>query len=254
LDLTWNIKDLKKMTFADERCLIHFHIPRTGGTWLRQSLIQHLLKTRSPDQIFFVGGVPEWGCAFGTYQDLLSLSPEARSRLRLVTGHMPIGVLDLFQDAYSVTVMRDPLERSISDYWYCFRAEENPAHASARALSLVEFCIRGFSQARNGQARYLSGGVFSSETIEGDEMLRRAKTKLARFDLVGILDDICPFLNNLEMLGLRGMKTNGFSNKAARCRQLSAQEISTLKNANLIDYELYDLCCTRSRQHLGIAV
>src|SRR5271165_3234705 len=151
-----------------DRCLIHFHIPRTGGTWFRQSLIQHLLKLYNPAQIFFVGGCPEWNCASGSYQDLLSLSLRARSRLRLITGHMPIDVLDKFQDCYRVTVLRDPLERCISDYWYCYEEQKNPAHAAARTLSPAEFCLGGFGQARNGQARYLSGIVFSPAAI-GDK-------------------------------------------------------------------------------------
>jgi hypothetical protein len=220
------------------RCLIHFHIPRTGGTWLRQSLIQHLRELHDPDQLFFVDGGPEWDCAYGTYQDLLNLSATARSRLRLITGHMPIDVLDFFGDARGITVMRDPLERCLSDYWHCFSDENNPAHKFARSLSLVEFCVQGFGQARNGHSRYLSGAVYSRDALSDEILLDRARTNLEKFALVGIFENMHPFIHGLERFGIRNIELSGYRNRAMRFRKPSPDEAEALKGENRIDYSL----------------
>jgi hypothetical protein len=220
-------------------CLVHFHIPRTRGTWLRQSLISRLSKYSQPDQIFFVNGSSEFGCMHGSYQDLCDLPRAALSRLRLVTGHLPPSVLDLLPDAFSFTILRDPVERCLSDYWFCHDDPTNPAHLFARTLSPVDFCRQGYGQARNGHARYLSGAVYATTPLSDDEVLRTASRNLKRLDLIGIDSQIDRFIKALGAVGLSGMEMNGSTNATKRLRPVTSEERELLKRENWIDYELY---------------
>ena len=172
------------------RTAVHFHIPRTGGTWLRTCLLRHFQQRYVPEQVFLVDLPNEYGFPFGSYAELENMDGRRRSRLRYVAGHMPIGVLDLFSNAFVFTALRDPVERALSDYWYCYHIAENPAHPFARQLSPGEFCRHGYGQAKNGIARYLSGAVYSDELMTDQEMRHKAIENLERFDLVGFQDDL----------------------------------------------------------------
>jgi hypothetical protein len=221
-------------------CLVHFHIPRTRGTWLRQSLISHLVKYCAPDQIFFVNGSSEFGCAHGTYLDLCRLPKDYLYNIRFITGHIPVSVLDLLPNAFSFTVLREPVERCLSEYWFCYHDANNPAHRFARTLSPVEFCRQGYGQARNGHARYLSGAVYANQPMSDCGVLRNAKRNLKRFDLIGIESQIDRFVKALSAIGIGGMKMNGSANASKRLRRTTVEERELLKQENWIDYELYD--------------
>jgi hypothetical protein len=220
-------------------CLVHFHIPRTRGTWLRQSLILHLLKYCRADQIYFVNGSSEWGCAHGSYVDLCQLPKYQLSRLRLITGHMPISVLDLIPDVFCFTVLRDPVERSLSDYWFCHCDTSSPAHSFARTLSPVEFCRRGYSQARNGHARFLSGVAYAMEPLSDNELLRAAAQNLTRFNLVGMEAEFDQFIQGLGIVGVRGMEMIGSRNAINRLRHVTSEERQQLRRENWVDYQLF---------------
>src|ERR1700728_4664633 len=148
-----------------ESCIVLLHIPRTGGTTLRRLLLPRLLRRMQPEEIFLIDIGPEYGCRTGSFADLAALDPHVRGQLRFVTGHMSPAVADLVQQPLLATVVRDPVERALSDYWYSFHEPSNAAHAKARELSEVEYVARAYGQSRNGHARYLSGVAVSGEVI-----------------------------------------------------------------------------------------
>lgn len=232
---------VERDSLPSRRCFIHFHIPRTCGTWLRQSLIAELVKTCEPDQIFFVDGGPEWGCSFGPYRDLLEMDEGKRSRLRFVAGHMPTSVLGLFDQPFSFTIMREPTDRALSDYWYSYHTVENPAHPFARRLSPAEYCRQGFGQARNGHARYLADVAISGEQLSDAELLRRGARTLAHLNLVGLYGHLAPFLSTLEeTIGTR-ISMSGERNEMARLRPPTDEELKVIRESNAVDYALYEI-------------
>lgn len=221
------------------RALVHFHLPRTGGTWLRQSLVRHFRSACAGADIWFVNGREELGCAAGPDAALAALPAARRAELRLVSGHMRPETLDLFEDGFKITVLRDPVERALSDYWYCWHKPENPAHAAARALDPVTFCLQGHSQARNGQARYLSGAAYGAEMGEA-EMLARARETLSRFDLVGLDCALGGLLDGLCAAGFGRVASQGDRNEAARLYEVSHADAAKLWAANALDVALYE--------------
>lgn len=163
-----------------EACLVHLHLPRTGGTSLRKSLLPRLIAQVSPDRAFLVDMAPESGCAAGSFADLEALPSGRRERLRFVSGHMPPRILDLLPCAVAFTILRSPVDRALSDYWYCYHERTSSAHEAARRLGPAEFCAAGFSQAANGQARYLSGAAFDGTAPDESELFCRALATLKK--------------------------------------------------------------------------
>ena len=199
-----------------------------------------------PEQVFLVDLPNEYGFPFGSYAELENMDGRRRSRLRYVAGHMPIGVLDLFSNAFVFTALRDPVERALSDYWYCYHIAENPAHPFARQLSPGEFCRHGYVQAKNGIARYLSGAVYSDELMTDQEMRHKAIENLERFDLVGFQDDLQSLVKSLPIVDAGKIKMHGDRNAMVRLSTLSDEDIAIIKECTAVDRELYERAVSRA--------
>jgi len=70
---------------------------------------------------------------------------------------MPFGFASHFPGASEYfTFLRDPVERAVSDYYFCRRDPANEAHAAAMKLSLIEFAEANYSFVGNGLVRRLT--------------------------------------------------------------------------------------------------
>ena len=219
--------------------LIHFHIPRTGGTWLRNCLLNHFYSVCNPDRIFVVEEDSEGNMTSMNYQKLESLNRRQRAFLRYVTGHMPIRILDLFDKAFSFTTLRHPVQRALSDYWYCYHTAENPAHRLARTLSPGDFCRLGYGQASNGIARYLSGAAYSDEPMEQSELRKKAMERLHQYDLVGLQEDLPSVLTALPIPYRQESTQPGRLNAAKRRKRPTVEDIEKITEYTLVDFEIY---------------
>ena len=177
------------------------HVPRTGGTALRDALFMPLVQRLGHDQVFLID-LGSNVCRTGSLEDFRALSKSERERLRFIAGHAPLEILDDVLSPFSFTMLREPIDRALSAYWYCFHNEHHPAHARARSLSAVDFIVGGWGEARNGQARYLSGQSFQDGSQSGEDVLEGAKRALERISYVGffnqfetVVSDVCAFAN-----------------------------------------------------------
>jgi hypothetical protein len=96
--------------------LFFVHIQKTAGGTLRQNILANL----SPREVYPTGGPDrrEGDEPMGLYwgiDRLVSLSPERRQEIRAYVGHFPYIASELLDlDLVTVTVLRDPVERTIS--------------------------------------------------------------------------------------------------------------------------------------------
>lgn len=133
--------------------LIFLHIPKTAGTTL-QWIIE---RQYDPSEIYTLRGQHD-------VPALEQLPLEQKLRLRAIKGHMGFGIhRTLPQPSTYLTLLRDPVDRVISSYYYIRRTPKHPHYdaIASENLSLEEFIRRGISKIAtdNGQTRLSLVGV-----------------------------------------------------------------------------------------------
>jgi hypothetical protein len=153
---------------------------------------------------------------------------------------MPSTVIDLIPNPVTLTILRSPVDRALSDYWYCYHETKSPAHAEARRLHPAAFCAAGFSQASNGQARYLSGSAFEGITLPEEELLQRALRVLERLDYIGTWENFRSTLEDVAtFVGVSNLDASLRLNPAKRMLQTSCTDRMKIAAANRVDAALY---------------
>src|SRR5216683_7885806 len=115
-----------------DQALIFLHLPKCGGTTLNRIIEWEYnpLRIFSVDPSFF-----RW-----SYQKLKRLSPQRLSAFRVFKGHMPFGIHQrLTHPATYITVMRDPIDRAISEYYFALNYRLQPEHRMMQQLSLDHY-------------------------------------------------------------------------------------------------------------------
>ncbi|MGH2722692.1 MAG: hypothetical protein ACRDI0_00225 [Actinomycetota bacterium] len=191
---------------SDATILIFMHIPKAAGMSLRQIIVRQY----GPDRV----SVPQpqegptllrhWQYLRGEggtapkalpgfdpnglpRRELAKLTPDATSRLHVVMGHLWFGLHDaLPRPATYMTVLRDPVERVLSLYFYRRRRQ-------GLTGTLDDYLDAGRDfELDNGQTRYLCGrleGVDVRFTPCTPAMLEMAKSHLREhFSVVGVAE------------------------------------------------------------------
>jgi hypothetical protein len=135
------------------RGLVFVHVPKAGGTTLRR-----IIRRQYPaGSIFDAPTSPPFG-----------LPPADASGLRVIQGHVPYGAhLHLPVRADYITMLREPVDRIVSLFYYIRGHREHSLHAELRRMSLADFVASGHPETRNHQCRLVSGRLddFTSATL-----------------------------------------------------------------------------------------
>jgi hypothetical protein len=93
------------------------------------------------------------------WEDIITIPMDVMKAYSVFRGHF-LAYLEPYigRKLATFTVLRNPVERTISHYCHVQRAPEHPFHSDARKLSLAEFCThpRTPHMVQNYQARYLA--------------------------------------------------------------------------------------------------
>jgi hypothetical protein len=219
------------------------HLPRTAGTAIREAVLRRAFP---PDVTYFVEenplNLPLAVGEFGGPLSALAVSPKAvRDQVRLLVGQMPLDLELLFSDrsVHYLTVLRDPVERAISTYFYCRSEEDNAAHSYALSLSAAEFAEQGYGEAQNGMTRFLSGATWGLGYSTGDQMLAAAVEVLSRCSFIGLYESLGKDVLALQsLLGLPHAELPRI-NERPRDRTVGQGERDRIEAANRLDLALY---------------
>ena len=164
--------------------VIFLHIPKTAGTTLHRIIDQQY----RPDENHFIDrhdvGIEEFK----------ALSVERRAQIRMLRGHIPFGLhLHIPVASTYFTVLREPVERIISYYYFVRRNPQHYLHDYALSQGMT---LRRYIEARvslatdNFQTRIVSGAWTNVGYGECDEAtLELAKRNLAlHFAVVGLAE------------------------------------------------------------------
>ena len=223
------------------RAVIFLHIPKTAGLTLRS-----IIRAQYPGQsIFDIDDVTT------NVADFERLPEEKRALLRCVMGHVQFGVHSFLpQPSTYITMLREPVERAISYYYYVkSRGPNAPGgshylyrHVVENNISLLDFATTDLSpELNNGQARFISG-LGGASTVS--EILETAKRNLTnsfvafgpceRFDEVLHL-----FRRTLGWFCTPYVRENVTADRPAN-GEISSYVIKRIEEYNSLDMELYD--------------
>jgi hypothetical protein len=217
----------------DRETLIFLHIPKTAGTTLNRIIEWQY----SPFEIFTIDPYR----IRATPERLKSLPEKRRRRLRVVRGHMLYGVHEwLPQAATYITMLRDPVARVLSAYYFVLRRPLNPLHRRVKRERLgVEDYIRLFPERHNLQCRLIAGA--KDTAITDERLLDTAKENLTKsFSVVGISEQ---FEESLVLIAMTfNWQIPFYKNcKVSKARpKIDPGIAAMIRDHNRLDVELYE--------------
>ncbi len=195
--------------------LFFLHVPKCGGSSIRESLRRNYLalnckrerefvyvhstaeeratrllrEERSPEFRF-----PEDGAL--RVPECLLLYHMSQSHVKCIVGHVPFSEIAYrhFSDEFAfVTILRDPVERWISEYFY-----NRSTGRSCAAMTLEEYLVSPLGKAQGTQYVLYLGGRTNGNDHRSRAALQRALNNLERFAVIGFLEDLAVFEERFE--------------------------------------------------------
>ena len=231
--------------------VIFLHIGKTAGTTMRRVLRRQFpasktllirnraIKERDPDAhglrreqtLAFFGGMPE----------------SERAGARLILAHTVFGLHEYVpRPSTYITMLRDPVRLTMSQYHYVVRNPNHPLHAQATAEgeTHASYVTGGWAlEADNSQVRAISGDLDTPFGGCSPEMLDRAKRNIEeRFSFVGLTER---FDESLVLL----RRTFGWKppyyvaanvTPSGRKEQVPESTRALIEEMNALDRQLYD--------------
>ena len=216
----------------DVEALIFLHIPKTAGTTLNRIIEWQY----SPLSIFTMDPYR----IRATPDRLRKLSEGRRRRLRMVRGHMYYGIHKLLpQGGTYFTMLREPVARFFSSYYFIQRRPLHPMHRKVTTERIgVEDFIRLTPRRQNLQCSLIAG--IKNEGECDNRILDTAKENLEKsFSVVGISER---FEESLMLMARTFEWQIPFyeNRKVSKTRpQVDPGAVEMIREHNSLDLELY---------------
>lgn len=236
---------------SQEPVAFFVHIPKTAGSTLR-TIIQNNYR---PKEILFTDSAHPH-----PFDEAKTLEPTEKDQINVVVGHYAYGMHQFFlQTAVYFTVLREPIARSLSEFYHINRYPNHGLHQLVRSgqMTIHDFLDHlGVVHSDNIQTRQIAG---TYRTGPGEpctpEMLTLAKKNLVnKFDLFGLTKRFDEFLLEIsELLGwdrIYYQRQNVTQNRPKK-RQLSPAEMTRIRAANQYDLELYAFAQERLNERMA---
>lgn len=171
---------------------------------------------------------------------------------RWVYGHCRFGVHKVFRRPFQyITMIREPLSRIISTYYFILSRPTNKLHKKVKHMSLEQFLKsddpRILAPLTNHQTRFISG--------RNKPDLELAKKNIRdHFLLVGLTERYAESVFLLQkMFGWehKHYEKENVNKKKPKNVELPPALLDKIKKQNSLDYQLYDYCQNLFQQKLN---
>lgn len=222
-----------------QRKIIFFHLPKTGGTALREILLAPFLR----DEVQLI---------YHRENFQAELRDFVRNRKLIAAGHMgwELDLAQVLQDVTKITCLRNPVSNVISHHLH-FRHSNDPAHKEYSSLSFPEFLQTPF--ANNWQCQRLGGRFYDSQMDEQKCFAEAWENVSSRFDAVGVterMDDTLLVLRQVLKLNLQQVPMRNLSADPVAANDLQAYA-DEIKERNQLDEKLHQAAVKRLDAQLG---
>jgi len=219
---------------------IHLHIPKTGGTTLRD-IIQYQYKST---KILTIPTLSE------SKNIINNLSHNRMKYLDIIQGHLQYGIHEkLNRNIKYFTIIRDPIKRILSTYYYIINQPNNPQNLSnaKKTMSIYDYINSGINPFLiNGQTQLIAGNECSIDDpyIKSSELLEIAKNNInENFIFAGITEKFDESILLLKrMLNWKSpyySKANQTKNKPDY-NKIDINVRDFIKEHNQLDIDLYN--------------
>jgi hypothetical protein len=184
----------------NDRRFFFIHVMKAAGG----TLLQQILANFERDRVYPLERLdPDMRTANYSLEYLTGLPAPRRARIRVFTGHFPFVAVELLgMELTTITLLRDPVERTLSYLRHCRRHHENH-----RGLSLEEIyedpfffpCFIKDHQAKLFALTVQDRPESYMHVLDVDRRrLELAKANLERVDVIGIQERFEELLRELE--------------------------------------------------------
>jgi len=218
-----------------QEAVIFLHIPKAAGSTLNRLIEWEypLREIYSVDPVFY-----RWSWAH-----LQRLSKRRLKKIRMFKGHMLFGLHAILpQPATYITVLRDPVDRVISSFYFMRNYKLHPLYWKLRSgnWSLEDFVTR--SPRHNVQCKILAGIEYSGPCTA--EICERAKENLFHyFRVVGLAERFEDSLALMSLsFGWRLQQYASFNLTRTRPRKtdIARSTLDAIAEKNSFDLSLYE--------------
>jgi hypothetical protein len=147
---------------SEEKTAIFIHIPKTAGSTLN-SIIERQYPLKSICSIYPENATVPGGILLSSGDQLAELNEADLARIRLLRTHLSFGVHGYLPGPSTYfTILRDPIERIISFYYFVSALPESlrPDYFPSKSPDLRDFLEEKVTiEVDNAQTRMLSGDL-----------------------------------------------------------------------------------------------
>ncbi|GJM43020.1 MAG: hypothetical protein DHS20C20_33020 [Ardenticatenaceae bacterium] len=217
--------------------VIYLHIPKTAGSTLHAILNQ----IYPQEQLLHLKGNPHIDSAVAQFKQQ---DETTKQSIRLLTGHIDYGLHNwLPQPATYFTIMRDPVERLLSYYYFILRTPDHPRYEemTCHNIGIADFAKNILGH--NNQTRYLAG-TWLKDIPCTDKTLATAKQHIVEdFSLVGLSEQFDTTLlllkHKLNWPRLPYYRSRNITKNRPSRYQLDSKTLAVIHETQAYDMALY---------------
>ncbi len=238
-----------KIQIQPDDVLFFMHIPKTGGVSLISLLSSHFRQ----GEIFPLHSVASW-------EEFESFPPEQLASYRLIRGHFKFGPFDrqvfryFCQNPLILTMLRDPVARTISAYRYVKREPRARIHEEvlSKQMSLHDYVHYPpyYGRIANLQTRMVLGAVRGvpnrandPHALSDEALLFLAKQHLESFAFFGLterFEDSVRLLNHtFGWQPVQQVPSENVAPQPSSRDSIDPEVLATIEDHTRLDAELY---------------